>query len=78
METLKSILEKDQSKKTKSELIQLLTGIESILSPAVYEKISGLSPSELQDLPKRDILEILNNFKDGYDAKGYEKDSAWF
>lgn len=69
METLRSILEKDQSKKTKSELIQLLTGLESIVSPAVYEKISGLSPSELQDLPKRDILEILNSFRDGYDAK---------
>ena len=62
MKTLKEILEKDQSKKTKPELIEILAGVETLLTPSVYEKISGISPSELEDLTKKDILDdvILN------------------
>ena len=60
MKTLKSILEKDQSKKTKTQLIDILTGVEKLLSPSVYEKISGISPSELEEVSKKEILEIFN------------------
>lgn len=69
MKTLKEILEKDQSKKTKPELIEILAGVETLLTPAVYEKISGVSPAELEDLTKKDILDIINSFSSKYDPK---------
>ncbi len=69
MKTLKEILEKDQSKKTKPELIEILAGVETLLTPAVYEKISGVSPEELEDLTKKDILDIINSFSSKYDPK---------
>lgn len=69
METLKSILEKDQSRKTKSELIAILSGVEKLVSPTVYEKISGISPAELEELSKKEILDIFNTFKNTYDSK---------
>lgn len=68
MKTLKEILEQDQSKKSKPELIEILSGMESLLSPSVYEKISGIAPSELKDLTKRDILDIFNSFSANYDS----------
>lgn len=69
MKTLKSVLEQDYSKKTKSELIEMLSGLEDVLSPSVYEQISGIDPSELQGLTKKEILDIIDNFKTGYDQK---------
>ncbi len=69
MKTLKSILEEDYSKKTKSELIEILGGLEKALTPPVYEQISGIAPSELQSLTKKDILDILESFKTGYNPQ---------
>ncbi|MEG2103209.1 MAG: hypothetical protein RRY99_17060, partial [Flavobacterium sp.] len=69
METLKQVLEADQAKKTKNELIDLLSGVEKLLSPSVYEKISGVEPSELSNLSKKEILDIVDSFKKNYDAK---------
>jgi hypothetical protein len=69
METLKSILNKDHSKKTKAELIDLLTGVEKIITPEVYEKINGRSPNELNDLNKNQIIDIVKTFSDKYDVK---------
>ena len=69
MKTLKEILEKDQSKKTKPELIEILSGVEQLLTPSVYEKISGIAPAELADLTKNDILEIISSFNKKYDSK---------
>lgn len=69
METLKSVLSKDLTKRTKAELIDLLSGVEKIISPEVYDKISGRSPSELNDLSKSQILDIVKSFSDKYDAK---------
>lgn len=69
METLKSVLSKDLSKKTKAELIDLLSGVEKIITPEVYEKVNGRSPSELNDLNKSQIIDIVKDFKDKYDSK---------
>ena len=69
MKTLKSVLEQDYSKKTKNELIEMLSGLEDVLSPSVYEQISGITPSELQGLTKKEIIDIIDNFKTGYDQK---------
>ena len=69
METLKSILSKDLSKKTKTELINLLSGVEEIVTSNVYEKINGRTPAELSDLTKSQILDIVKDFKNSYDDK---------
>lgn len=69
MELLKSILQQDNSKKTKNELIELLSGLKDSLTPAVYDEISGVDIDELKALKKDDILEIVENFKIGYDSK---------
>ena len=69
MKTLKEILEKDQSKKTKPELIEILSGVEQLLTPSVYEKISGIAPTELEELTKKEILDIINAFDKKYDPK---------
>jgi hypothetical protein len=75
MKNLEKVLQEDQSKKTKSELIELLSGLEKALTPSVYEKISGIAPSELQDLTKKDILEIVDLFKGAY-VPDWEKSVA--
>jgi len=75
MKNLEKVLQEEQSKKTKSELIELLSGLEKALTPSVYEKISGVAPSELQDLTKKDILEIVELFKGAY-VPDWEKSVA--
>ncbi len=69
METIKSVLEKDNSRKTKNELIELLSGLKDAISPTVYEKISGVEIGELKELKKDEILAIVESFKSGYDPK---------
>jgi hypothetical protein len=75
METLKSVLEANHTKKSKNELIDLLTGLEKSLTPAVYEKVSGIETSELANLSNKDLLSIIENFKKNYDEK-WEKSFA--
>jgi hypothetical protein len=66
MDKLKEVLEKDHSKKNKSELIELLESIQKVISPAEYEKVSGIKPSELSELTKKDILDIVKKFSGVY------------
>lgn len=75
METLKSVLEANHTKKTKNELIDLLSGVQQVLSPNVYDKISGVEISELKDLSTKEILSIIDQFKSAYDEK-WEKSLA--
>ncbi|UKB79104.1 DUF2589 domain-containing protein [Chryseobacterium sp. MEBOG07] len=69
METLKSVLETSHAKKTKNELIDLLSGVEKVLTPAVYEKVSGIETSELSALTNKELLGIVEDFKKNYDEK---------
>jgi len=69
METLKSVLEASHAKKTKNELIDLLSGVEKVLTPAVYEKVSGIETSELSELTNKELLSIVEDFKRNYDEK---------
>ena len=69
METLKSVLEANHTKKTKSELIDLLSGVEKVLSPNVYDKISGIQISELDKLQENELLAIVEQFKKSYNQK---------
>jgi hypothetical protein len=66
MSTLKEVLQKDHSKKNKSELIELLEGIQKVISPTEYEKISGIKISELSELTKKEILDIVKSFSGVY------------
>ena len=75
METLKSVLEANYTKKTKNELIDLLTGLEKSLTPGVYEKVSGVETSELANLSSKELLSIIEDFKKNYDSK-WEKSFA--
>lgn len=68
METLKTVLSKDHSKKTKAELINLLSGLENALTPSVYEKVSGIAPSELDGLTKKELLAVIEDFNKSYDT----------
>lgn len=69
MGNLKSVLEADLSKKTKNELIEVLSGLENALTPAVYEQISGISPAEMGGLTKKEILDVIEAFKAGYNPE---------
>jgi len=66
MDKLKNVLIKDHSKKTKAELIDMLKSLQQIITAEEYQKISGIDPSELDDLTKKDILEIVDAFKENY------------
>lgn len=66
MKTLKTLLEEDHSKKTKAELIEMLKGIQEIISPEEYAKISGVEPSELDSLLKKDIVGIADKINEAY------------
>lgn len=66
MKHLKNLLQEDHSKKTKAELIEMLKGVQKVITPDEYEKISGIDPSELDNLLKKDIIAIVNNVNDAY------------
>jgi hypothetical protein len=66
MDTLKEVLQKDHSKKTKAELVELLSNLQKVITPAEYEKISGMEPAELKDLQKKEIQDIIKNFSAAY------------
>lgn len=66
MKTLKTLLQDDHSKKTKAELIDMLQGIQKVITPEEYEKISGVEPQELDSLLKKDIVGIADKIKAAY------------
>lgn len=68
MKTLKEVLLKDHSKKTKAELVKMLSDLEGLITPAAYEKVSGIAPAELNDLTKREIMDVVESFKTHYSA----------
>ncbi|GAA4232045.1 hypothetical protein GCM10022291_05860 [Postechiella marina] len=68
MKKLQSILNQDHSKKTKKELVDLLTGISEVLGDD-YSKISGIQISELPKTKNEDLVAVINSFKENYDAK---------
>ncbi|WP_405291362.1 DUF2589 domain-containing protein [Algibacter sp. Ld11] len=68
MKTLQSVLNEDHSKKTKKELVDLLTGIQEIVGDD-YSEITGVQVSELPKTKNDDLLAILKSFKDNYNVK---------
>lgn len=73
MKNFKTLLQEDHSRKTKAELIDMLKGVQKVISPDEYEKISGVDPSELDSLLKKDIISIANNVRDAYNEDWEDK-----
>lgn len=71
MKKLQTILKQDHSKKTKKELIELLTGINEIVGDD-FGKITGIQLSELSKTKNDDLVAIINSFKENYDVKWEE------
>ena len=68
MKKLKSVLEQDHSKKTKKELVDLLTGIQEVVGDD-FSEITGIQINELSKTKNDDLVAIIESFKDNYDAK---------
>ncbi len=68
MKNLKKFLEQDHTSKTKAELTDLLKGIETLITPEAYAKISGISTNELMQLTKNDLIKIVESFNKNYQA----------
>ncbi len=68
MKNLKHILEQDHSKKTKKELVELLTGIKKVVGND-YDNITGVQVSELPSTRNADLLAIIKDFNENYDEK---------
>jgi len=69
MKNLKQYLEQNHDSKTKSELVDLLKGIQTLISPDAYAKVSGVSIDELMQLTKSDIIKVVESFSDNYQAE---------
>ncbi|MFB9057782.1 DUF2589 domain-containing protein [Mariniflexile ostreae] len=68
MKKLERILEQDHSKKTKKELVDLLTGIQEVVGDD-FSKITGIQISELSRTKNEDLIAIVESFKYNYDVK---------
>ncbi|MFD2826528.1 DUF2589 domain-containing protein [Leeuwenhoekiella polynyae] len=67
MEKLQAVLAQDHAKKTKKELVELLTGISQVVGDD-FDKITGLQVNELQKTNKDDLVAILGSFNENYNA----------
>ena len=66
MKNLKQYLEQNHDSKTKAELVDLLKGIQTLISPDTYAKVSGVSIDELMQLTKNEIIKVIESFSDNY------------
>jgi hypothetical protein len=69
MSNLKQILQQDYSLKTKVELVDFMKGLQTLISPEEYGKVSGVQPDELLQLTKKEILAVINDFNTQYVEK---------
>ena len=69
MQTLHKVLHSDANAFTKQQLADLLRGVHHAITPAVYEKVSGLDPNtELDKLRKAELVSIVEDLRDHYDV----------
>ncbi len=76
MENLKVFLEQNHNSKTKQELVDMLKGLQTLISSEEYEKISGVAIDELMQLTKSEILKVIESFIKSYKAEWEVKASA--
>lgn len=68
MQTLQQVLHRDASAFTKKQLVELLRSVNQAITPAAYQKISGLNPdTELSELEKPELVSIVDNLRDRYE-----------
>ena len=67
MEQLQAVLKQDHTKKTKKELVELLTGLSQVVGDD-FGKITGLQVNELQKTNKEDLIATLSSFNENYDS----------
>ncbi|MEN0049154.1 MAG: DUF2589 domain-containing protein [Bacteroidota bacterium] len=63
---LQEILAQDHSKKNKAELVDMLAGLSQLITLEEYQKVSGIKIEELNDLTKKEILNVVNDFNEHY------------
>ena len=69
MQTLQQLLTHDANDLTKKQIIELLRGVQQAITPAAYQRISGLDPeTELDKLRKPELVAIVEDLRDGYDV----------
>lgn len=67
MPSLQTLLEQDHSRKTKAEITEMLTNLRDLIGTDIYASVSGIDPAtELPDLAKKDMLEVVDDFKQAY------------
>jgi len=73
MKSINDILNKNADHKTKSELVSLLSNLSDLITIDEYQKISGVDPkTELEKLTKKEIIAVLDDFRENYNAKWEE------
>ena len=73
--TLKQVLNENHKRKTKDELVELIQGIKGVVGDD-YDKITGVQPGELAKTTNGDLVAIIEDFKENYDAKWESNASA--
>lgn len=69
MLTLRRVLHHDANALTKKQLTELLRSVNEAITPAAYQRISGLDPdTELGRLRKTDLVAIVEDLRDNYDV----------
>ncbi|HHB93560.1 MAG TPA: DUF2589 domain-containing protein [Campylobacterales bacterium] len=67
MKTVNAILNQQHDTKTKTQLIELLSSLSKLITLEEYQKVSGVDPqTELNKLSKKDLLAIVDDFKENY------------
>lgn len=69
-QTIKAVLNQNHKKKNKDELVKLLQGIEGVVGSDYYD-ITGVQPKELSKITNKELLDIIEDFKENY-SKDWE------
>jgi hypothetical protein len=65
VKSLKEILKENHNSKTKAELIQFVSGVKNLIGDD-YNDISGIDPSEMDSITKKEILAVIEAINQNY------------
>ncbi|MEO0733336.1 MAG: DUF2589 domain-containing protein [Bacteroidota bacterium] len=69
MKSLKTFFNEDFSRKNKAEIVEFLTELHGAIGPEAFAAVTDLDPaSELPALKKDEMIAIVHNFRDAYQA----------
>lgn len=75
MNKLKNALEADYNAKTKTELVDVIKGIKTVIGQD-YEELVGITDSELAKLRKDELVNVIAMLREGYNGSWENKLSA--